>query len=186
MSTTFILATTDPQLAAAWEAQFSPEQPIVRLFSAGSQSLTQPGLSAVVILDASAEQVLPGNLVKCPTIFVGEPRSLPFEQARMAGRAKVYLSYEESSRRLGEFLPLMAELASKESMLALVVDKGRRTDGFGSRSPMRVPAAAAATETAELWDTVFVSGGRRGFDIELAPADLVRITDATLADIAAA
>ena len=39
-------------------------------------------------------------------------------------------------------------------------------------------------ETAELYDTVFVSGGRRGFDIELAPADLIRITDGIVAAIA--
>ena len=39
-------------------------------------------------------------------------------------------------------------------------------------------------ETAELWDTVYVSGGRRGFDIELAPADLVTVTNAIVADIA--
>lgn len=39
-------------------------------------------------------------------------------------------------------------------------------------------------ETAELYDTVFVSGGRRGFDIELAPADLVRATGALVAAIA--
>jgi Cys-tRNA(Pro)/Cys-tRNA(Cys) deacylase len=39
-------------------------------------------------------------------------------------------------------------------------------------------------ETAELYDTVFVSGGRRGFDIELAPADLVAVTSATVAAIA--
>ena len=39
-------------------------------------------------------------------------------------------------------------------------------------------------ETAELWDTVFVSGGKRGFDLELAPADLVRVTGAIVADIA--
>ncbi|TQL47646.1 Cys-tRNA(Pro)/Cys-tRNA(Cys) deacylase [Homoserinimonas aerilata] len=39
-------------------------------------------------------------------------------------------------------------------------------------------------ETAELFDTVFVSGGRRGFDIELTPADLVLVTSATIADIA--
>ena len=39
-------------------------------------------------------------------------------------------------------------------------------------------------ETAELYDTVLVSGGRRGFDIELAPADLVAATGAVLADIA--
>ncbi len=39
-------------------------------------------------------------------------------------------------------------------------------------------------ETAELFDTIFVSGGRRGFDLELAPADLVRVTHATISAIA--
>ena len=39
-------------------------------------------------------------------------------------------------------------------------------------------------ETAELFDTVLVSGGRRGLDIELAPSDLVRATDAIIAEIA--
>jgi Cys-tRNA(Pro)/Cys-tRNA(Cys) deacylase len=39
-------------------------------------------------------------------------------------------------------------------------------------------------ETAELFDTVFVSGGRRGFDIELAPSDLIAATSATVAAIA--
>jgi Cys-tRNA(Pro)/Cys-tRNA(Cys) deacylase len=39
-------------------------------------------------------------------------------------------------------------------------------------------------ETAELYDTVFVSGGRRGLDVELAPADLVAVTSATVAAIA--
>jgi Cys-tRNA(Pro)/Cys-tRNA(Cys) deacylase len=39
-------------------------------------------------------------------------------------------------------------------------------------------------ETAELYDTIFVSGGRRGLDIELAPGDLVLVTQAIVADIA--
>ncbi len=39
-------------------------------------------------------------------------------------------------------------------------------------------------ETAELHDTVFVSGGRRGLDLELAPADLILVTNAVVADIA--
>ncbi|HET8957485.1 MAG TPA: Cys-tRNA(Pro) deacylase [Microcella sp.] len=39
-------------------------------------------------------------------------------------------------------------------------------------------------ESAELFDTVLVSGGRRGFDIELAPADLIAVTSAAVADIA--
>jgi Cys-tRNA(Pro)/Cys-tRNA(Cys) deacylase len=34
--------------------------------------------------------------------------------------------------------------------------------------------------------TVFVSAGRRGLEVELAPADLVRLTGATVAPIAAA
>ncbi len=41
-------------------------------------------------------------------------------------------------------------------------------------------------ETAELYDTIYVSGGRRGLDLELAPADLVRATDAIIAAIARA
>jgi len=39
-------------------------------------------------------------------------------------------------------------------------------------------------ETALLWETVLVSGGRRGFDLELAPGDLLRATGGVLGDIA--
>ena len=38
-------------------------------------------------------------------------------------------------------------------------------------------------ERALAWPTIFVSGGKRGLDLELAPADLVRITDAVTAPI---
>ena len=41
-------------------------------------------------------------------------------------------------------------------------------------------------ETAELYDTIFVSGGRRGFDIELAPRDLLAVTGGVTAAIARA
>ncbi|HEU4332266.1 MAG TPA: Cys-tRNA(Pro) deacylase [Lapillicoccus sp.] len=39
-------------------------------------------------------------------------------------------------------------------------------------------------ESADAYDTVLVSGGRRGLDIELSPADLRAVTGATLAPIA--
>jgi Cys-tRNA(Pro)/Cys-tRNA(Cys) deacylase len=41
-------------------------------------------------------------------------------------------------------------------------------------------------ESALGFPTVLVSGGRRGLDIELAPADLVRLTKARVAPIAGA
>lgn len=52
--------------------------------------------------------------------------------------------------------------------------------GLRSRLPVVVDASAAG------WATVFVSAGRRGLQVELAPADLVRLTGASLAPIAAA
>ena len=38
-------------------------------------------------------------------------------------------------------------------------------------------------ETAEILDTIAVSGGKIGYQVELAPADLLALTDGTLADI---
>jgi Cys-tRNA(Pro)/Cys-tRNA(Cys) deacylase len=42
----------------------------------------------------------------------------------------------------------------------------------------------AVDESVELWPTVYVSGGRRGFDLGLAPADLIAVTSALVAAIA--
>jgi Cys-tRNA(Pro)/Cys-tRNA(Cys) deacylase len=39
-------------------------------------------------------------------------------------------------------------------------------------------------ETATLWPQIGVSGGRRGLEIIIAPDDLVRVTAASIADIA--
>jgi Cys-tRNA(Pro)/Cys-tRNA(Cys) deacylase len=40
-------------------------------------------------------------------------------------------------------------------------------------------------EVATLFDAVYVSGGKRGLDIGIAPDDLIRVLDARVADISA-
>lgn len=50
---------------------------------------------------------------------------------------------------------------------------------LGTKKPMTV----FLDETATLWDTIAVSGGRRGLDVELSPADYISLTKATVADV---
>lgn len=78
-------------------------------------------------------------------------------------------------------------VGARKAALADPVLASKRT-GYvvGGISPIgqKVPLRTVVDETAELFDTVFVSGGRRGFDIGLAPADLARATGAVFAPIA--
>ena len=64
----------------------------------------------------------------------------------------------------------------------------QRATGYvvGGISPLgqRRTHRTVLDESASAYDTVLVSAGRRGLDVELAPADLARLTAATLAPIA--
>jgi hypothetical protein len=156
MSSLVILATTDSTLADAWERQLPAGRVGVRLashpFTAGSGA----GFAAAVVLDATCEPSLPATLAKFPTIFVGEPKSVVFEQARIAGRARAYLSYDESTTRLREFLPLLIEIAEKQSMVDMLLDKTRRSE------PARTAVRPSSTDAVELWD--FVEGAIESLD----------------------
>lgn len=146
MPTFVILATEDDSLAEAWERQLLPGRIAFRLAEQAFPVGLSAGLAAVVVLDAAFEHGLPGAVSQCPTIFVGEPRSLPFEQARMSGRAKVFLSYEESTVRLRELIPLLEEVAEKQSIIEMFREKESRSVAVPP-SP-RPPSA----DVSELWD----------------------------------
>jgi len=71
----------------------------------------------------------------------------------------------------------LAEPAAAERRTGYVVG-GISPLGQRSRLPLYLDASALSHPT------VFVSGGRRGFDVELAPADLLAATGGTTAAIA--
>lgn len=156
MRSLFILATADSALADVWERQLPAGRAALRLGSLGLAPGASAGFSAVVVLDAAAESALPAMLSRCPTIYVGEPHSLPFEQAKLSGRARVYLSYEDSATRLREFLPLVEELAEKLAMVELLTEKSRRAE------PPRPALRASSLDPAEIWD--FVEGAVENLD----------------------
>jgi Cys-tRNA(Pro)/Cys-tRNA(Cys) deacylase len=81
---------------------------------------------------------------------------------------------------------LAMSLGFKRAEMAVPLS-AERSSGYvgGGISPIgqRKALPTSIDETAQLFDTVFVSGGKRGFDIEISPTDLLRATNATFADI---
>lgn len=82
---------------------------------------------------------------------------------------------------------LAAAVGAKRAAMA-APELAERKTGYvvGGISPIGQKTAlpTVVDESALLWETVLVSGGRRGFDLELAPADLLRATGGVLGDIA--
>jgi Cys-tRNA(Pro)/Cys-tRNA(Cys) deacylase len=87
-------------------------------------------------------------------------------------------------------LSLKALAAAVGARRAAMADRAaaERATGYvrGGISPLgqrrRLPAVVDSS--AEGFDTIYVSAGRRGLQLELAPADLLRLTGATVAPIA--
>ncbi len=88
------------------------------------------------------------------------------------------LDLKALARAVGGSKAVMAEPAAAQRATGYVL---------GGISPVgqRRAHPTVLEERALAWPTIFVSGGKRGLDLELAPADLVRITDALTAPIGA-
>ena len=94
-------------------------------------------------------------------------------------------------------VPVSGQLSLKELAAAVHAKRAemcdpalaQRVTGYvvGGISPFgqRKLLPTAIDETCLLYDTVFVSGGKRGLDIEIAPADLIAVLHAVVAPIGA-
>ena len=86
------------------------------------------------------------------------------------------LDLKALARAVGGSRAAMADVAAAERATGYVA---------GGISPVgqKRPHPTVLDETALGFDVVYVSGGRRGLDLGLAPADLVRATGAVVAPI---
>jgi Cys-tRNA(Pro)/Cys-tRNA(Cys) deacylase len=127
---------------------------------------TDFGTEAATMLGLDPEQVF-------KTLLVDVDGSLVVAVVPVTGM----LDLRALARAIGGKKAVMADPAVAQRKTGYIV---------GGISPIGQKTAhpTVLDETAELYPSIFVSGGRRGFDIELAPADLLRVTNGTIAAIA--
>ena len=123
------------------------------------------GLEAAEALDVDPARVF-------KTLLASLDGSLVVGIVPVAGQ----LDLKALARALGGSKAVMAEVAAAERATGYVAGG---ISPVGQKRRHRTVLDASALEH----DTILVSGGRRGFDLELAPADLVAITGAVTATI---
>lgn len=126
---------------------------------------TSYGLEAAEALGLDPDRVL-------KTLMVSLDGALTVGIVPVSGQ----LDLKGLARALGSSKALMAEVAAAERATGYVAG-GISPVGQKRRHP------TVLDDTATSFDTVFVSAGRRGLDLEIAPADLVTATGAVVAPI---
>ena len=133
------------------------------------EELRDFGREAAEALGLAAEQVFKTLLVDVDSardpVVVVVPVSCTVSMKRAAGA-------------VGGKKASMSDPADAERITGYVVGG---ISPLGQRRRLR----SVLDETVELFDTIYVSGGRRGLDIGLAPVDLARLLDAVIAPVTA-
>lgn len=132
-----------------------------RATSYGAEAAATLGLDPTRVLKTLLAQVDPG------------PTGLVVAVVPVAGS----LDLKALAAAVGSKRATMADPATAERVTGYVVGG---ISPLGQRTRLRTVVDASVTA----YDRVWVSGGRRGLDLGLAPADLVRLTDALVAPVA--
>lgn len=111
---------------------------------------------------------------------------------------KTLIATVDGSVQVVAIVPVSGHLSLKELAAAVrgkraemcLPETAQRLTGYvvGGISPFgqKRLLPTVIDETCELFDSIFVSGGRRGLDIEIAPDDLVTVLGAVTAPIGSA
>jgi Cys-tRNA(Pro)/Cys-tRNA(Cys) deacylase len=123
------------------------------------------GLEAATVLGLDPAQVF-------KTLLVSVDGRLVVAVVPVAGR----LDLKAVAAAVGGKKAVMADPAAAERATGYVV---------GGISPIgqKRPHSTVVDDSALAFATVYVSGGRRGLDLGLSPADLVALTSATVAPV---
>jgi Cys-tRNA(Pro)/Cys-tRNA(Cys) deacylase len=117
---------------------------------------------------------------------LGVPAEQVFKTLLVEGERGLAVGVVPVTRTL-DLKAVAAALGVKKVGMARPED-AERSSGYvvGGISPVgqRRALPTVLDESAMAFETVYVSGGRRGLDLSLAPADLVRATSAATAPIA--
>lgn len=131
---------------------------------------TSYGLEAATALGVDPDRVLKTLMARLDT----------------GARGELVVAIVPVSRQL-DLKALARSLGAGRATMADVADAERAT-GYvaGGISPVgqRRPHRTVVDVSALAWDTVLVSAGRRGLDVELSPHDLVAVTSAATATVA--
>lgn len=88
------------------------------------------------------------------------------------------LSLKAAAAALGVSKASMAEPAAAQRVTGYVVGA---VSPFGQRAPLPTVVDCGAMA----WDRIYCSAGRRGWDVAVAPGDLIRLTGAVTAELQA-
>jgi len=116
--------------------------------------------------------VAPAQIYK--TLIIALPSGLAVAVLPVSAR----LSLKAAASALGAVKATMADQRAAERATGYVVGA---VSPFGQRTPLPTVVDSGALA----WERVYCSAGRRGWDVAVAPGDLIRLTDAVTADIQA-
>jgi Cys-tRNA(Pro)/Cys-tRNA(Cys) deacylase len=132
-----------------------------------NESFGDEAVAELAGLDISGDQIFKTLVIAVPKGLAVAVLPVPYRLSLKAAAAALHVSKAE-----------LAERAAAERSTGYVI---------GGISPLgqRKPLPTVVDDSVHAWDRVLCSAGKRGLQVALAPADLVRLTEAVTADILA-